>query len=98
MDVKEWRSRKRRDGLFGTSPIKRRIYEYLKQRKEGADTQEIMCFAYMHDPNGGPEWRNIISVHVAQMNKTLAGIGKKIVSTMGPEAKYFLVKLEADRI
>jgi hypothetical protein len=77
------------------SPIKRRIYDYLQRKGvDGATTPEIMDFVYMHDPDGGPESGNVISVHIRQMNLMLAQRGMKIRSTMGQGATYHLEELK----
>jgi hypothetical protein len=83
-----WRKRNRRERL---SPVKQRIYDFLRNRgADGATTRQIMDFVYMHDPDGGPESGNVISVHVRQMNLILVDLGKQIVSTRGPGATYHL--------
>lgn len=87
------RAQARREKLFCEirSPIKRRIFDYLKSRgADGASTQEILDFVYMHDSDGGPA-SNCISAHVRQMNIVLRERGMRIVSTMGRFATYHIV-------
>lgn len=65
------------EGWFKSNTIKRRIWDAVTSWP-GMTATELMDWCYGHDPNGGPDSQNIISVHVNQMNKSLKTIGLKI--------------------
>jgi hypothetical protein len=54
--------------------IKRRIYDAVK-RRPGIGAEELRCVVWADDPNGGPEDRKVLHVHVSQLNHLLAPFG-----------------------
>lgn len=73
--------------------VKKRIYDCIAKNPQGIGRDEIMDKVYGDDPDGGPEFVNVISVHVLRINKLLKAEGVKIHSTRGPHATYRLVAL-----
>jgi hypothetical protein len=57
--------------------VKRRIFEAI-DRRPGITADELMSVVYADDPNGGPDSRKCIHVHVAQLNRRLAREGMTI--------------------
>ena len=55
-------------------PIKQRIYEAV-QRHPDISAEELRCLVWADDPNGGPEDRKCLHVHVAQLNVLLRSLG-----------------------
>jgi hypothetical protein len=55
-------------------PIKARIYEAVK-RCPGISAEELRCTVWADDPNGGPEDRKCLHVHVWQLNSQLRPLG-----------------------
>jgi len=55
-------------------PIKKRIYEAV-QRHPDISAEELRCLVWADDPNGGPEDRKCLHVHVAQLNGLLRPLG-----------------------
>jgi hypothetical protein len=51
-------------------PIKTRIFETVR-RRPGVDTESLREAVWANDPNGGPENRKAIHVHVNQLNRLL---------------------------
>ena len=78
---------------FHDKPVKRLIYDYIAKHPEGVTRGQIMDTVYANSPDGGPEWANVISVHVKKMNAELAKRGLRIKSTMGPQSIYRLQEL-----
>jgi hypothetical protein len=63
-------------------PIKARIYEAV-QRHPDIGAEELRCLVWADDPNGGPEDRKVLHVHVAQLNDLLAPHGVMVRSQGG---------------
>jgi DNA-binding response OmpR family regulator len=64
------------DGVH-LSPIKQQIWQAIVSWP-GIRSKEIIDWVYGHDEHGGPDSLNIVSVHVAQINKQLASHGLAI--------------------
>jgi hypothetical protein len=64
------------------SPIKQRIFEAV-QRHPDIPAEELRCLVWAHDPNGGPENRKCLHVHVAQLNGLLRPLGIAVRSQGG---------------
>ncbi len=80
-------------GALDNMRVKKRIYECVARHPEGVSRSEIIESVYADDPDGGPEFANVISVHVARINKLIEREGVRIHSTRGPHAVYRLVAL-----
>ena len=63
-------------------PIKQRIYDAVK-RRPGITAQELRDWVWADDPNGGPESRKVLHVHVSQLNHLLAPLGIMVRSQGG---------------
>jgi len=63
-------------------PIKQRIFEAV-QRHPDISAEGLRCLVWAHDPNGGPEDRKCLHVHVAQLNQLLAVHGIVVRSQGG---------------
>jgi hypothetical protein len=63
-------------------PIKRRILEAV-QRRPDITTEALRCVVWVDDPNGGPEDRKCLHVHIAQLNRLLAPSGIMVRSAGG---------------
>jgi hypothetical protein len=63
-------------------PIKTRIYEAV-QRHPDISAEELRSLVWADDPNGGPEDRKVLHVHVAQLNQLLAPHGIMVRSAGG---------------
>ena len=63
-------------------PIKQRIYEAV-QRHPDITAEELRCLVWADDPNGGPEDRKVLHVHVSQLNQMLAPHGIMVRSQGG---------------
>jgi hypothetical protein len=63
-------------------PIKRRIYDAV-QRHPDINAEELRCLVWADDPNGGPEDRKVLHVHVSQLNHLLAPHGVMVRSQGG---------------
>jgi len=50
--------------------IKRRIFDAVRQRP-GIDAETLRGLVWAADPNGGPEDRKVLHVHVHQLNRML---------------------------
>jgi hypothetical protein len=55
-------------------PIKQRIFEAV-QRHPDICAEELRRLVWADDPNGGPEDRKCLHVHVAQLNNFLRPLG-----------------------
>jgi len=58
-------------------PIKARILD-LVRRHPGIDAETLRTLTWASDPNGGPEDRKCLHVHVHQLNEKLAPHGLRI--------------------
>src|SRR5262249_50763182 len=56
------------------SPIQKRIFEIV-QKHPGITPEELRGLVWAHDPNGGPENRHTIFVHISRLNRALAPLG-----------------------
>lgn len=79
--------------LFLNSPVKRRIYEFISKHPEGVARSQILDYVYRDDPDGGPSWPGIISVHLRIMRRVMAEMGITIHSSKGPAARYTVRQL-----
>jgi len=64
------------------TPLKRRILDSVK-RRPGISAEELRCAVWADDPNGGPECRHTIFVHISQLNRALAVFGLTMRSEGG---------------
>jgi hypothetical protein len=55
-------------------PIKEKIFTAVR-RRPGISAEELRCVVWADDPNGGPEDRKVLHVHVSQLNHFLAPLG-----------------------
>jgi hypothetical protein len=62
--------------------IKQIIYETVRHRP-GISAEELRCIVWADDPNGGPEDRKVLHVHVSQLNHLLAPLGIVVCSQGG---------------
>jgi len=60
--------------LHELPPTKRKIFE-LVQRHPDISAERLRDLVWADDPNGGPECRHTIFVHVSQLNDLLASHG-----------------------
>ena len=80
--------------LFENAPVRRRIYEAISRRPDGISRADVIAFVYGWQACGGPDSADtVVSVLVNKINRKLASLGTRIVSTRGPGAVYKLVKL-----
>ena len=63
-------------------PIKQRIYDVVRQRP-GISAVTLRDLVWADDPNGGPEDRKVLHVHVSQLNQLLAPYGVCVRSEAG---------------
>jgi hypothetical protein len=63
-------------------PVKQRIFETV-QRRPGITAADLRDVVWADDPNGGPECRHTIFVHVSQLNHLLEPHGIVIRSQGG---------------
>jgi hypothetical protein len=68
-------------------PIKQRILNVVR-RRPGIDAESLRGAVWGDDPNGGPECRHGIYVHVHQLNQRLAPLGIVIRAPKGAGAGY----------
>lgn len=60
------------------------IFEAIRKAgKHGIARARVREVVYADDPEGGPEFDNVISVHVQRINKALNPAGLKIQSSRG---------------
>ena len=72
---------------YGLSPVERRIFRIIHRAGQaGVSRDSILERAYGRD--GGPETLNVISVHVAGINRKLAAHALRVASSRGPYATY----------
>jgi DNA-binding response OmpR family regulator len=81
--------------LFRDQPVKRRIYEFIAAHREGVTRQQIMDHVWSDDIDGGPEFANVVSVHIKAMRPTLEHEGLTISCARGPGSTYRLEKAGA---
>jgi DNA-binding response OmpR family regulator len=77
---------------FRDQPVKSRIYDYLVAHPEGVTRRQLMDAVWADDADGGPEFANVVSVHVKAMRPILAREGVTISCARGPGATYRLEK------
>jgi DNA-binding transcriptional regulator YdaS (Cro superfamily) len=63
-------------------PIKQRIYDAVRRRPD-ISAEQLRCIVWADDPNGGPEDRKCLHVHVAQLNVLLRPLGVMVRSAGG---------------
>jgi hypothetical protein len=73
-------------------PIKQRILDAV-QRRPGIGAEELRALVWADDPDGGPEDRKVIHVHVHQLNKLLAPLGIVVRAPFGAGAGYRIQKV-----
>jgi hypothetical protein len=75
-------------------PIKRRILDAV-QRHPGISAEDLREIVWRADPNGGPEDRKALHVHVFQLNQRLAPYGVMVRAPKGAGAGYRVRLLDA---
>jgi hypothetical protein len=73
-------------------PTKRRILEAVR-RCPGISAENLRTLVWADDPNGGPEDRKVLHVHVVQLNKRLAKTGIAVRASKGAGAGYRIVAI-----
>ena len=63
-------------------PIKQRIYDAVR-RHPGITAEQLRCLVWADDPNGGPEDRKVLHVHISQLNDRLAARGIEVRASGG---------------
>ena len=63
-------------------PIKQRILETVQSHPD-ISAEALRCLVWADDPNGGPEDRKVLHVHVSQLNQLLAPHGIVVRSQGG---------------
>ena len=76
-------------------PIKGRILEAVA-RYPDISAERLREIIWAGDPNGGPEDRKVLHVHVHQLNKTLAPHGVVVRARKGAGAGYRLRERASD--
>ena len=71
-----------RSELPPLTPIQQRILDAVK-RCPGISAEQLRCLVWQDDPNGGPECRHTIFVHVSHLNNRLAPLGIVVRSEGG---------------
>ena len=61
---------------------KARILEAVRRRPD-ISAEELRCLVWADDPNGGPEDRKVLHVHVSQLNHLLEPYGIRVRSQGG---------------
>jgi DNA-binding response OmpR family regulator len=79
--------------LFRDQPVKRRLYRFLLDHPEGVTRRQIMDAVWADDIDGGPEFANVVSVHVKLMRPILEREGLTITCARGPGANYRIKRL-----
>lgn len=75
------------------TPMQRRMYDMVqKAGTVGLSSEAIITRLYAHDPDGGPESRNIVHVVARQMNKRLEKFGIEMRGTPGREAGTYKIQ------
>lgn len=77
------------DDLPHLSPTQQMIYNYIA-KKPHCTANQIYNYLYSDDPNGGPEFPNIIQVYISQINRKLSDHKIKNIS-VGYPALYKLI-------
>jgi hypothetical protein len=75
-------------------PIKRRILDAV-QRHPGITAEHLREIVWQADPNGGPEDRKVLHVHIHQLNQRLAPYGVMVRAPKGAGAGYRVRLLDA---
>jgi hypothetical protein len=75
-------------------PIKARILDAV-QRHPGISAERLRGIVWQADPNGGPEDRKVLHVHVSQLNSRLAPFGVMVRAPKGAGAGYRVRLLDA---
>jgi hypothetical protein len=70
-------------------PIKRRILDAVRRRPQTAE--ELRAIVWADDPDGGPEDRKVLHVHIWQLNRLLAPYGIVVRASKGAGALYRVV-------
>lgn len=75
------------------TPLQEKIYSLVARCRLGG--HEVVARLYGHDPDGGPDYAlESVHVHINKMNKRLAIVGKKVVSThRGPGGTYKIINV-----
>jgi DNA-binding response OmpR family regulator len=76
--------------LFRDQPVKARIYEFIATHPQGVTRRQIMVAVWADDPDGGPLFANVVSVHVRDMRPILEREGLTISCAKGAGATYRL--------
>ena len=71
-----------RSELPPLTPIQQAIFDIVRKHP-GVSAEQLRGLVWQHDPNGGPECRHTIFVHVSLLNKRLAPLGVTIRSQGG---------------
>lgn len=82
--------------MFEGKPVKQRIYDFIAKHPEGVTRDQILGSVWADDINGGPEFGNIVSVHVEKMRPVLKQHGLTITAALcgrGGGGLYRLVGL-----
>jgi hypothetical protein len=72
---------------FQLPPIKRRIFDAVA-KSPGISAERLREIVWADDPNGGPEDRKCLHVHVHQLNKLLLPFGLMVRAPFGAGAGY----------
>jgi hypothetical protein len=70
-------------------PIKQRILKAVVAHPD-ISAEELRSIVWRDDPNGGPEDRKVIHVHVHQLNRLLTPYGLVVRASKGAGAGYRL--------
>ena len=73
-------------------PIKRRIFEAV-QHRPGVSADALREIVWADDPNGGPEDRKVLHVHIHQLNRLLTPFGVEVRAPFGAGAGYRIQKV-----
>jgi hypothetical protein len=72
-------------------PIKQRIFNAV-QRRPGISAENLRAAVWAADPNGGPECRHSIYVHIFQLNRLLAPLGIAVRAPFGAGTGYRIIR------
>jgi hypothetical protein len=78
------------------SPIQRRIFDAVR-RRPGISAENLRDVVWADDPNGGPECRHCIYVHVFQLNQRLAPLSILVRAPKGAGAGYRVIRREKEK-
>jgi hypothetical protein len=67
--------------------VKRRILNAVR-RCPGIDAERLRGVVWADDPNGGPECRHALYVHINQLNKRIAPLGIVVRAERGGSTGY----------